>query len=105
MTRLSISNLPLPLPEFDPELAPLCSGGRKQFETLAEMEAEDRTRIKLLNRQARKGARLVNRRRARRLAKRLAAPRGRQTPASARHMHDLRCRIVGALWKLVRDEC
>ena len=61
MARLSLADLRLPLPEFDPELAPPGADGRKRFETAADAEAEDRTRIKLLRRQGRKHSRLGSR--------------------------------------------
>lgn len=104
MPGLRLTDLPPPYPEFDPERAPLDDRGRKRFESAEDALREDRTRATLVRRQARKQSPLINGRRAQRLASRLAAGRVCSTPACARYMHDMRRRIVGAVWQLVCDE-
>jgi len=104
MVGLRLRDLPLPSVDLDAELAPLDTRGRPRFESAAAVADEDRKRAMLLRRQGRKITPLFSARRAQRLTKRLTSDRSRRTPASARHMHDMRRRIVGAVWKLVCDE-
>lgn len=104
MAGLGLADLSSPPPELDAECAPPDRRGRKRFESADDAAEEDRIRLQLLNRQANKQTELLSQLAVKRLWRSLSHQTPPASLASARYLHELRRRIVGAVWKLVRDE-
>lgn len=107
MARLSIENLPSPADAFQIERLqppPPDRLGRQRatFERSENSADEDRTRVRSLRRNSGQGE-LFRAASAKRLARKLNRHRRPRSLASSRWMRRMRRRVVGALWKLVRE--
>lgn len=104
MPRRNITGLPVPDPDYTPELRIRRPDGRIETEDAAKSEAEDATRTRFLRFTAERATKRENRRAALRLAHKLDyAARGEEPPescASSGYMRQQCINVAGNFWKL-----